>query len=335
MVTRSDRYVYSAREDRYESMEYRRIGSSGLKLSAFSLGLWHNFGSSCDFENMKRICRTAFDLGITSFDLANNYGPVYGSAEENFGRIMASDLRPYRNEMVISSKAGYDMWPGPYGFGGSRKYLISSCDESLKRTGLEYFDLFYHHRMDPETPVEETVEALNLLVLQGKALYVGISNYDRENTKRAKEYADEIRCPLIIQQRRLSIFDRDTEKDGTLAYCGENGIGLIVFSPLAQGLLTDRYLNGIPEDSRIARDGRFLRPEALTPERLDKIRMLNALAAERGQTLAEMALAWTLSHEPVCSVILGASKPEQIANNIKAQNSPAFTGEELRIIDAV
>lgn len=335
MVTRSDRSVYSAEESRYEKMPYRRVGDSGLKLSPFSLGFWHNFGSVNDFENMKHLVRTAFDAGITSFDLANNYGPVYGSAEENFGRIMACDFRPYRNEMVISSKAGYDMWAGPYGAGGSRKYLIASCDESLKRTKLDYFDLFYHHCMDPETPVEETVEALNLLVLQGKTLYVGISNYDTENTQRAKEYARSIRCPLIIQQRRFSLFDRSIEEDGTLEYCGSNGISEIAFSPLAQGLLTDRYINGIPADSRMARDSRFLHREDLDEQKLDVIKKLNALAGARGQTLAEMSLAWLLSHPTVCSVIIGASKPEQILTNVKALNNIDFSDEEQQVIDEI
>ena len=335
MVTRADRYVYSADDGRYENMSYRRVGNSGLKLSAFSLGFWHNYGSSCDFENMKKMCRTAFDNGITGFDLANNYGPVYGSAEENFGRILESDFRPYRNEMVISSKAGYDMWAGPYGAGGSRKYLIASCDESLKRLKLDYVDLFYHHCMDKETPGEETVEALNLLVLQGKALYVGISNYNKEYTQRAKEYADSIHCPLIIQQRRFSIFDRSVADDGTLDYCEQNGIGEIAFSPLAQGLLSDRYIHGIPEDSRIAKDHRFLHREDLTEERLSQIRQLNDLAAQRGQSLPEMALEWLLSHNAVTSVIIGASKPEQILNNIKALNGPALTAEELALIDSI
>lgn len=316
-------------------MPYRRVGDSGLKLSPFSLGFWHNFGSVNDFENMKRLMRTAFDAGITSFDLANNYGPVYGSAEENFGRIMETDFRPYRNEMAISSKAGYDMWAGPYGAGGSRKYLIASCDESLKRMKLDYFDLFYHHCMDPETPVEETIEALNLLVLQGKALYVGISNYDKENTQRAKEYARSIRCPLIIQQRRFSLFDRSVEEDGTLEYCGNNGISEIAFSPLAQGLLTDRYINGIPADSRMARDNRFLHREDLSDAKLEVIRKLNDFAAQRGQTLAEMSLAWLLSHPAVCSVIIGASRPEQILNNVKALEHAEFTEEELKAIDEI
>lgn len=335
MVTRSDRFVYSADESRYEKMSYRRVGDSGLKLSPFSLGFWHNFGSVNDFENMKSLVRTAFDAGITSFDLANNYGPIYGSAEENFGRIMDCDFRPYRNEMVISSKAGYDMWAGPYGAGGSRKYLIASCDESLKRMRLEYFDLFYHHCMDPETPVEETVEALNLLVLQGKALYVGISNYDRENTRKAKEYARSIRCPLIIQQRRFSLFDRSIEEDGTLEYCAENGISEIAFSPLAQGLLTDRYINGIPADSRMARDNRFLHREDLNEKKLDVIKKLNALALERGQTLAEMSLAWLLSHPAVCSVIIGASRPAQILTNVKALGNIEFSAEEKKAIDDI
>lgn len=334
-ITRADRYVYTADESRYEKMSYRRVGDSGLKLSPFSLGFWHNFGSVNDFENMKHLMQTAFDAGITGFDLANNYGPVYGSAEENFGRIMETDFRPYRNEMAISSKAGYDMWAGPYGAGGSRKYLIASCDESLKRTKLEYFDLFYHHCMDPETPVEETIEALNLLVQQGKTLYVGISNYDRETTQRAKEYARSIRCPLIIQQRRFSLFDRSIEEDGTLEYCGNNGISEIAYSPLAQGLLTDRYINGIPADSRMARDNRFLHREDLDEKKLDVIRKLNAFAGERGQTLAEMSLAWLLSYPAVCSVIIGASRPDQILTNVKALEHAEFSEEEHKLIDEI
>ena len=335
MITKSDRFVYSAFPERYENMQYRRVGGSGLKLSAFSLGFWHNFGSVNDFENMRRLVFAAFDSGITGFDLANNYGPVYGSAEENFGRIMDKDMRPYRNEMCISSKAGYDMWAGPYGIGGSRKYIISSCDESLLRMKLDYVDIFYHHCMDKDTPVEETVEALNLLVLQGKALYVGISNYDLEHMKIAKDYADSIRCPLIISQKRYSMFMRDIEKDGTLDYGFERGMSEIAFSPLFQGLLTDRYINGIPSDSRMAKDNRFLKPEVLTDKRLEQIKDLNALAQARGQTLAEMALAWILSHEQVCSVIIGASKPEQILNNVKALNCPDFSDEELKSIDDI
>ena len=335
MVTHTDRAVYAAAPSRYEAMPYRRCGGSGLKLSAVSLGVGHNFGDNGNFDTMRSMCRTAFDAGITSFDLANNYGPAYGSAEENFGRIMEKDLKPYRNELIISSKAGYDMWAGPYGAGGSRKYLIASCEESLKRMGLEYVDIFYHHCMDPETPVEETVEALDLLVQQGKALYVGISNYDEAATSRAKEYARSLHCPLVIQQRRFSLFDRSIESDGTLAYCAANGIGVIAFSPLAQGLLTNRYLNGIPADSRMARDPRFLHREDLTEETLQKIQRLNQIAEKKEITLAELSLAWLLNHKAVCSVIIGASKPEQILDNVKAAYHPGFSADELAEIDAI
>lgn len=335
MVTHSDRAVYAAAPSRYEAMPYRRCGGSGLKLSAFSLGFWHNFGDSGNFDTMQSLCRTAFDAGVTSFDLANNYGPAYGRAEENFGRILEKDFKPYRNELIVSSKAGYDMWAGPYGAGGSKKYLIASCEESLKRMGLEYVDIFYHHCMDSETPIEETVETLNLLVQQGKALYVGISNYNEASTRRAREYAQSIRCPLVIQQQRFSLFDRSMEEDGTLAYCVNNGIGVIAYSPLAQGLLTNRYLNGIPADSRISRDPRFLRREDLTEQTLQKIHQLYLLSAKKEVTLAEMSLAWLLSHEAVCSVIIGASKPEQILENVRAASCPGFSADELAEIDAI
>ena len=327
--------IYRADAGRYEAMDYCRVGRSGLKFPAVSLGFWHNFGSNASYDNMKALCRTAFDCGITQFDLANNYGPAYGSAEINAGRILAEDFKPYRDELLIASKAGYDMWPGPYGNWGSRKYLVASCDQSLKRLGLDYVDIFYHHRMDPETPLEETLEALDFIVKSGRALYAGISNYDRETTARAVEIARALRLPLIVNQRRYSLFDRTIEDDGVKAWCREHGLGIIAFSPLAQGLLTDRYLNGIPADSRIARDGRFLKESSLTEERLSQIRALDALASRRGQTLAEMALSWILKDGDVCSVLIGASRPEQILDNIKALKNRAFTEEELGRIDEI
>ena len=286
--------IYKADAGRYGGMVYNHVGKSGLKFPAVSLGFWHNFGSGGDFDNMRAMCRAAFDNGITQVDLANNSGPVYGSAETNAGRILREDFRAYRDELVIASKAGYDMWDGPYGNWGSRKYLVASCDQSLKRLGLDYVDVFYHHRMDPETPLEETMEALDFIVKSGRALYAAISNYDRAHTARAVEIMRELRCPLIVNQRRYSIFDRTIEDDGVKAWCRENGMGIIAFSPLAQGLLTGRYLEGIPADSRIAKDGRFLKASNLTGERLAQMRALNDLARERGQTLAEMALAWIL-----------------------------------------
>lgn len=328
--------VYLAGAERYDGrMAYNRVGKSGLKFPAVSLGFWHNFGSNGNYDNMRAMCRTAFDNGITQFDLANNYGPVYGSAETNAGRILREDFKPYRDELVIASKAGYDMWDGPYGNWGSKKYLVASCDQSLKRLGLEYVDIFYHHRMDPETPLEETMEALNYIVKSGRALYAAISNYDREHTARAVEIMRELRCPLIVNQRRYSIFDRTIEDDGVKAWCRENGMGIIAFSPLAQGLLTDRYLEGVPADSRIARDGRFLKQDSLTDERLSQIRALNDLAHQRGQTLAEMALAWILKDGDVCSVLIGASRPEQILDNVKAIENCNFTAEELKQIDDI
>ena len=327
--------MYQASDNRYQEMKYVRCGKSGLRLPAVSLGLWHNFGSRDNFDNMKQLCFTAFDNGITHFDLANNYGPVYGSAEENFGRIMESDLRPYRDELLISTKAGYDMWPGPYGDGGSRKYLISSLDESLKRMKVDYVDIFYHHRMDPETPLEETMMALDQIVKSGKALYVGISNYDRQHTQQAMKLLEELHCPCLINQSRYSIFDRHIEEDGLKSYAAKNGCGIIAFSPLAQGLLTDKYLNGVPEDSRIRRDGRFLKESALTQERLDQIRALNRLAAERGQSLAQMALSWILRDGEVTSVLIGASRPSQIEENIGIVHKTEFTAEEIRRIDEI
>ena len=327
--------VYRADPGRYAEMPYNRVGDSGLKFPAVSLGFWHNFGSNGSYDAMKAMCRTAFDHGITQFDLANNYGPVYGSAEANAGRILREDFRPYRDELVIATKAGYDMWDGPYGNWGGKKYLVASCDQSLKRLGLSYVDIFYHHRMDPETPLEETMEALDFIVKSGRALYAAISNYDREHAARAAAIMRELRCPLIVNQRRYSIFDRGIEDDGVKAWSRAHGMGIIAFSPLAQGLLTDRYLSGIPADSRIARDGRFLKASSLTEERLGQIAALDALAKERGQTLAEMALAWILKDGDVCSVLIGASRPEQILDNIRAVENRAFTEEELKRIDAI
>lgn len=327
--------VYEANDSRYEKMVYNRVGRSGLKFPAVSLGFWHNFGSRDNFDTMRAMCRTAFDAGITQFDLANNYGPVYGSAEENAGRILSKDFKPYRDELVITTKAGYDMWPGPYGDWGSKKYLTASLDQSLKRLQLDYVDIFYHHRMDPETPLEETMEALAGIVHSGKALYAGISNYDKEHTEAAAKLLREMHCPFIVNQRSYSIFNRAIEEDGVKAYCKEAGIGIIAFSPLAQGLLTDKYLHGIPSDSRIAKDGRFLKESALTKERLSQITALNELASQRGQTLAQMALSWILKDDGVCSVLIGASRPEQITENIGIVSQTKFTEEELKKIDEI
>ena len=327
--------TYIADETRYDSMKYFRSGKSGLKLPGVSLGLWHNFGTNDDFSNMEKMCETAFDLGITHFDLANNYGPVYGSAEENFGKIINGVLKPYRDELIISTKAGYDMWPGPYGNWGSRKYLLASLDQSLKRMGLEYVDIFYHHRMDPETPLEESMMALDTAVKQGKALYAGISNYNAETTKKAMEILRDLKCPFVINQVRYSIFDRWIETDGLKAFAAENGCGLIAFSPLAQGLLTDKYLHGIPEDSRIRRDGRFLKESAITEDRLSQIKALQEIAMERGQSLAQMALSWVLRDGEVTSVLIDASRPEQIRENVKIVEHTNFTVEELERIDRI
>lgn len=325
--------MYSAEKNRYETVKYNRCGNSGLMLPAVSLGLWHNFGDSSDFGNMKQLCFTAFDNGITHFDLANNYGPEPGSAEKNFGRILREELGCYRDELIISTKAGYEMWDGPYGNMGSRKYLLASLDQSLKRTGLEYFDIFYHHRPDYDTPLEETMGALAQAVNSGKALYVGLSNYNGERLEQAAAILTELKCPFIINQNRYSIFDRTIENNGLKETAARLGKGIIAFSPLAQGMLTDRYLNGIPEDSRIKTDGRFLKAEALSEERLAKIRALAKIAAARGQTLAEMALAWILRDGVVTSVLIGASKPSQILDNIKALSNTAFSPEELAEID--
>ena len=327
--------MYTPAKERYETMEYNRCGESGLMLPKVSLGLWHNFGDTSDYENMKQLCFTAFDNGITQFDLANNYGPAYGSAERNFGKILKEELMPYRDELIITTKAGYDMWEGPYGNWGSRKYLLASLDQSLKRMGLEYVDIFYHHRMDPETPLEETMGALATAVQQGKALYVGLSNYDGKTLSQAAAILKDLKCPFVINQNRYSIFDRTVEKNGPKRTTGILKKGLITFSPLAQGQLTDRYLNGIPEDSRIRKDGRFLKESVLTPERLDQIRRLNDLAAQRGEKLADMALGWLLQHKEVTSVLIGASKPQQILDNVKAIHCAPFTAEELRLIDEI
>lgn len=327
--------MYQADEKRYEEMKYNRCGASGLQLPAVSLGLWHNFGSNGNFDNMQDMCHTAFDHGITHFDLANNYGPVPGSAEENFGRILAKGLGRYRDELIISTKAGYDMWPGPYGNWGSKKYLVASLDQSLKRMGLDYVDIFYHHRPDPNTPLEETVRALDGNVRSGKALYVGISNYNKEQTIAAAELFKELGTPFIINQRKYSMFVRDIEKDGLKDYAAAHGIGIITFSPLAQGLLTDRYLHGIPEDSRVRTDGRFLKEAAIVEETLKKVRALNDLAAQRGQTLAQMALSWILRDGDITSVLIGASKPSQILDNIGIVHATAFSEEERRRIEEI
>lgn len=327
--------MYKAADNRYEGMAYHKCGASGLKLPAVSLGFWHNFGDQGNFANMQKMCYTAFDNGITHFDLANNYGPSAGSAEKNFGRILREDFSAYRDEMIISTKAGYEMWDGPYGDGGSRKYLLSSLDQSLKRLGLDYVDIFYHHRMDPETPLEETMGALAQAVRSGKALYAGLSNYDGPTLEKAIAILDDLRCPFIINQNCYSIFDRTIERNGLKEASAKNGKGIIAFSPLAQGMLTNRYLNGIPEDSRIRTSGRFLTEKALTEKRLEQIRALNDLAAERGQTLAEMALSWILRDGIVTSVLVGASKPEQILDNIKAIENTRFTEEELKKIDVI
>ena len=327
--------MYIADEKRYDTMPYNRCGKSGLLLPAVSLGLWHNFGSNGNFENMREMCRTAFDNGITHFDLANNYGPVPGAAEENFGRILRKGLGVYRDELVISTKAGYDMWPGPYGNWGSKKYLVASLDQSLRRMGLEYVDIFYHHRPDPETPLEETARALDGIVRSGKALYVGISNYNKEQTVEIASLIAQMGTPFIINQRKYSMFVRTIEEDGLKDYAAAHGIGVITFSPLAQGLLTDRYLHGIPEDSRIRTDGRFLKESAVTADVLGKIGSLNELAAQRGQSLAQMALAWILRDGDITSVLIGASRPSQVLDNIGMIGNTSFSEEERRRIDEI
>lgn len=327
--------MYTADSSRYASMKYNRCGNSGLLLPAVSLGLWHNFGTNGNFDVMQDMCRTAFDHGITHFDLANNYGPVPGAAEENFGRILKKGLGAYRDELVISTKAGFDMWEGPYGNWGSKKYLVASLDQSLSRMGLEYVDIFYHHRPDPETPLEETVRALDGIVKAGKALYVGISNYNKEQTIAAAKMFSELGTPFIINQRRYSMLSRDIEHDGLKDYAAKNGIGIITYCPLAQGLLTDRYLKGIPEDSRIRTDGRFLKENMVDEATLSKVRALNEIAKDRGQTLAQMALSWILRDGDITSVLIGASKVSQILDNLGTVNAPAFSAEEREKIDAI
>ncbi len=324
--------MYKPAETRYDSMIYRHSGESGLKLPAVSLGLWHNFGSTGDYSNMKRMLHTAFDLGITHFDLANNYGPEAGDAERNFGKILKEDFSSYRDELLISTKAGYDMWPGPYGNWGSRKYLLASLDQSLDRMGIDYVDIFYHHRMDPETPLEETMGALAQAVQSGKALYVGLSRYDAPTMKKAEAILRELHVPYVINQDRLNIFDQSIVEEGRTELSRELKKGLIIFSPLAQGLLSDRYVNGIPENSRMRTDGRYLKESALTEDRLQSIRKLNELAQQRGQSLAQMALAWVLHHEAVTSVLIGASRPSQIEDNVAALNHLEFSDAELKLI---
>ena len=327
---------YNASKARYDSMKYNKCGNSGLKLPAVSLGLWHNFGANDNYENMRAMCFCAFDNGITHFDIANNYGrPVPGSAEENFGKILREDMSAYRDEMIISTKAGYHMFDGPYGDFGSRKYLLSSLDASLKRLGVDYVDIFYHHRPDPDTPLEETMGALDQAVKSGKALYVGLSNYDGETMARAGAILRDMRCPFVINQNRYSIFDRSIEKNGLLDSARSERKGVIAFSPLAQGLLTDRYLGGIPTDSRVRTSGIFLKETNITEEKLDKIRALNVIAHDRGESLAQMALAWVLRREEVTSVLVGASKPSQILDNLSALNSAPFAEEELLAIDKI
>ncbi len=326
--------MYQANEHRYETMKYLRCGKSGLLLPRVSLGLWHNFGSVDCYENMREILFEAFDSGITHFDLANNYGPSYGSAEENFGRILAADLRPYRDEMIISTKAGYDMWPGPYGNWGSRKYLMASLDQSLRRMGLDYVDIFYHHRPDPDTPLEETMNALSDIVRQGKALYVGLSNYRSDQLREAAAILRENKTPLLITQPRYNMFDRWVENDGLLDTAAECGCGVICFSPLAQGLLTNRYLNGIPADSRAARN-HFLKAENITEEKLLTIQKLQEIAEGRNQSLAQLALSWVLRENKVTSVLIGASRKSQIDDNVQILRHLEFTTDELNAIEKV
>lgn len=327
--------MYQASPGRYQSIPYYPCGNSGLKLPAVSLGLWHNFGDTASYDTMKQLCFTAFDHGITHFDLANNYGPGPGSAELHFGRILKENFKPYRDELIVSTKAGYGMWEGPYGDWGSRKYLLASLDQSLQRLGLDYVDIFYHHRMDPNTPLEETMGALAQAVASGKALYAGLSNYDGPTLEKAAGILRELHCPFVINQNRYSIFDRGIEQNGLKDTAARLGKGIIAFSPLAQGMLTDRYLHGIPEDSRIRTDGRFLQASALTEQRLGQIRALNELAAQRGQSLAQMALGWILRDGIVTSVLIGASRPAQILDNLGALNNTSFTAEELDLIDQI
>lgn len=324
---------YIANENRYDSTEYRRCGESGLKLPPVSLGLWHNFGDTGDYKNMCQMCFTAFDNGITHFDLANNYGPEAGSAERNFGKILNEHMKNYRDEMIISTKAGYYMWKGPYGDYGSKKYLCASIDQSLKRMNIDYVDIFYHHRPDKETPLWETMHTLAQIVKSGKALYAGLSNYDGETMKRASDMLKDLNCPFVINQNRYSVLDRTIEKNGILDAAISEKKGMIIFSPLAQGMLTDRYLNGIPNDSRVKTDGRFLNEKSLTDDVMRKIKKLNGIAKERGQSLAQMSLAWVYAKKGITSVLIGASNPKQIAENVKMTENTEFTREELDLID--
>jgi L-glyceraldehyde 3-phosphate reductase len=335
MITHETNALYRANETRYQSMQYKRCGNSGVKLPKISLGLWQNFSQTHTLSNARNMIHAAFDNGITHFDLANNYGPPYGTAEETFGQIVNKDLMPYRDELFISSKAGYDMWPGPFGDGGSRKYLIASCDQSLKRCGLEYFDVFYHHRMDPETPIEETMRALDYIVRSGRALYIGISNYHAEETKQAIEILNTLGTPLLVHQPRYNLFDRWIE-DGLTDVLQTNGVGSVVFSPLAQGLLTDKYLHGIPKESRAANDNIVhFGKNNITQDKLSKIGLLNNIAQERGQTLAQMAIAWTLNNAAVTSCLVGASSVKQIVSSIDTLNHVGFSEKELSLIEAV
>lgn len=326
--------MYIANEKRYDNMKYNRCGKSGLVLSAFALGLWHNFGSGDNYDNMVNMVTTAFDLGITHFDLANNYGPYPGSAEENFGKILKNELAPYRDELIISTKAGYTMWPGPYGDHGSRKYLVASLDQSLKRMGLDYVDIFYHHRPDPDTPMEETAAALDHIVRSGKALYVGVSNYSAEQTKKMAKIMKDLGTPLVIHQPRYNMFERWIE-DGLQDVLDKEGMGSISFCPLAQGLLTNKYINGIPADSRAAKSSPFLTKDGITAEKIEKIVSLNAIAKNRGQSLAQMAVAWNLRGGRLTTVLLGASKPSQIIENVAALDNAEFTKDELNAIDKI
>lgn len=335
MITHEPNPLYVANPERYTNMKYQRCGKSGLRLPRLSLGLWQNFGAVDPQSNARAMLRRAFDLGITHFDLANNYGPNFGSAEQTFGNIFAQDFVRYRDELIISSKAGYDMWPGPYGIGGSRKYLVSSCDQSLKRTGLEYFDIFYHHCMDPETPIEETMQALDFIVRSGRALYVGISNYQPAQTKEAVRILRELGTPLLIHQPRYNLFDRWIE-NGLTDVLLDEGVGSIVFSPLAQGVLTNKYLNGIPNDSRAARPELiYLNNKDITPEKIQKVQALNTIAESRGQSLAQMSIAWTLNNPAVTTCLIGASRAAQIDDSVAALNNLSFSAEELAKIDGI
>ncbi len=327
--------MYTASPTRYSDIRYHRLGRSGLKLPIVSLGFWHNFGDTGCYDTMKKMCFTAFDHGITHFDLANNYGPEAGSAETNLGKILKEEMGSYRDELIISTKAGYGMWPGPYGDNGSRKYLIASLDQSLRRMGLEYVDIFYHHRPDPDTPLEETMGALARIVRNGKALYVGLSNYDGERMRQAAAILEDLKVPFVINQNSYNIFNRTVEHNGLKDACKDLGKGMIAFSPLAQGLLTGRYLHGIPADSRVKTDGRFLNERSINEGTMDKVRKLNDLAAERGETLARMALKWVLRDGVVNSVLVGASKPEQILDNLGVQQGAGLSQEELERIDEI